>query len=555
MLQAHPPGIVAAEMARDFVTLFDLNYLPRALVLYRSLVRSAGEFRLRVLCLDQETQIVLERLALPMVETIAVAELEAAHPELREVKPGRSPTEYAWTLTPASCLFALEREPALGEITYLDADLMFFSDPEPLFKELNGGSVLITRHDYAEEWEHLEALSGRYNVQFMVFRRDDRGLAALRWWHERCVEWCFRRHEDGKFGDQKYLDDWPERFEGIHVLEHPGGALAPWNVSRHEVTALGGSGGIGVDGQGLVFFHYQGLHLQWTARGRLAWWTLYVPSPTVARLLWQPYVRELERAVADAQEVAPDARLGVEPFVLRASLRRGARRVVPRRARRLLRSGLSALPSRHSWKSGSVARQHRDLILDQLARPEDVAPFRAFVEVIDELLNDPCLPDPARFLDFGCGAGHYSELLDRRFPARFDYTGCDVSEKMVETAQQLWPSRRFVVNDVFANQLDLSSFDVVCASALVDVLADYERALDTLLGSRAPYVILHRQRVTSGQPRAERTAGYKGQKTFASYIRLDSLEEIAARHSRRVAHTFLVEADMQSFILPLVSAP
>ena len=74
-----------------------------------------------------------------------------------------------------------------------------------------------------------------YNVEWVTFRRDPDGLEALNWWHDRCIEWCYQRAEDGKMGDQKYLDDWLVRFERVHVVRHPGAGLAPWNVKAHRL--------------------------------------------------------------------------------------------------------------------------------------------------------------------------------------------------------------------------------------------------------------------------------------------------------------------------------
>jgi SAM-dependent methyltransferase len=527
-------------MPHEFVTLFDANFLPRGLVLYRSLAATGADFRLRVLCLDERTREIVERLALPGLEAIPLTELEAAHPELVAVKPERSRTEYCWTLTPAACLHALECEPGLGEITYLDADLMFFADPRLVFDELGGGSVLLTPHRYAEEWAQYEALSGRFNVQFMTFRRDERGLAALRWWHERCVEWCYQRFEDGKFGDQKYLDDWPERFEGVRVAEQPGAGLAPWNASRYELS-LNGTG-VRVDGAPLVFFHYHGLHLRIAAPGRLAWRSDHPIGERERELLWTPYVAALARAVDDLRPLAGGERLGVEPF--------WSRRLVPGPARGLVRRVLSS----RTWTSRSVAEQHRDLVLDELGHPDDVAPYRAFREAVDVLVAEFPLADPARLVDVGCGAGHYGELLERFHPGSFEYTGYDYSTEMIRIARDLWPGRRFEVKDLFDESLDLSAFDVVFAGALVDVLSDYERALRVLLGSRAPYVLLHRQRITDAPSRVEDTAGYARQRTFATYLNRGELERLAAEHSRTVAREFTVEGDKRTFLLPLADA-
>jgi SAM-dependent methyltransferase len=560
-------------MQNEFCTLFDINYLPRGLVLYRSLERHCTDFRLRVFCMDSSTKEILDRLELPRLTAIGLDELEAHDRELLAVKPTRTQVEYCWTATPVVCAYALETEPGLEAITYLDADLMFFRDPEPIWHELGDDSVLIVPHRYAPQWEPHEETSGTYNVEFMTFRRDERGLEALHWWRDRCLEWCFFRFEDGKMGDQKYLDDWPERFEGVHVLENPGGGLAPWNVERYELARRNGS--VLVDDRELVFYHYHSLRLyrgitRLRAAGFLSdafrytrgpvpfvWTTNYPVEQAERQLVWDPYLHELGRALQEVRREEPQFDSGFVELDGRAlSLdigRRVVRTKLPRVAaaagtvkRRLRRTS----PHDHaeSWKANEVAEQMLDLAREQLRDPESVPPYRAFLEAIAWALSELPLPDPVRLLDFGCGVGHYSELLERRFPGRFEYTGCDYSEAMVEAARGEWGDRRFVTNDLFANTLDLGAFDIVVASALVDITEDYERALDALLGSEAPYVLLHRQQVTEGASRVEVVPGYAGQTTYRSYLNRFDLERIAAGHGRQFLASFTVQDDIHSFL-------
>jgi SAM-dependent methyltransferase len=556
-------------MRNEFCTLFDVNYLPRGLVLYHSLAEHCDEFRLRVYCVDAESKQILDRLALPHLETIGFDELEHDDPELLAIKPTRTRVEYCWTATPAICLNALQRDPELEQITYLDADLMFYADPAPIFDELGDDSVLIVPHRYAPRWAEWEEASGIYNVQFLTFKRDARGLEALEWWHDRCIEWCYFRFEDGKMGDQKYLDDWPERFDGVHVLQHPGGGLAPWNVESYTLT--GTADAPVVDGIPLVFFHYHSLKLH---RGMLAplrrrgllrgdfragphgfVWTTSYPAPAREReLIWNPYLRVLGHAYDEARRVEPSFDAGfVRPDPASAARRTAG--TLLGRARRA-RSAVEVQLRRHrgSWKSPAVATQMRELTDEQLKHPEAVAPLRTFLEAMKALVSGFPLPEPARFLDFGCGVGHYSDLLQARFPGRFVYTGCDYSPDMIATAQATRPGRTFLVNDLLANRLDLGAFDVICASALIDVVADYEQGLDLLLGAEAPYVLLHRQRVTDGPSRVEVTDGYGGQRTYASYVNRGDLERVAARHSRTVACSFVVEGDIETFLLPRAEA-
>lgn len=182
--------------------------------------------------MDELVEEQLRQLNLPHVSLIPLHDAESE--ELLSVKDGRSRGEYCWTLTPFTPQLVFDRDENVGRVTYIDADLFFFDSPLILLQEFedSGKQVLITDHAYSPEYDQT-ATSGRFCVQFMTFMRTDGGRKVMRWWQERCLEWCFARAEDGKFGDQKYLDDWPERFAAeVHVLQQMEKTLAPWNASR-----------------------------------------------------------------------------------------------------------------------------------------------------------------------------------------------------------------------------------------------------------------------------------------------------------------------------------
>jgi hypothetical protein len=214
-----------------YVTLFDSLYLPQGLALQRSMHRHANEYTLWILCMDDEVHGVLGKLQLPNVRLLQLSAIETD--ELKRVKPGRTKGEYCWTLTPFTPRFVFEADPTVGRVTYLDADMWFRKSPAPIFEEFeaSGKHVMITDHAYAPEYDE-SVTSGQYCVQFMTFTRGA-GETVRAWWEARCIEWCFARVEDGKFGDQKYLDDWPERFSAhVHVLRNTALLLAPWNATR-----------------------------------------------------------------------------------------------------------------------------------------------------------------------------------------------------------------------------------------------------------------------------------------------------------------------------------
>jgi hypothetical protein len=370
-----------------FCTYFDRNYLSRGLALYHSLRRHCRRpFLLWILCFDDESYAVLRRLDLAGIRPIRRRDFEAGDSELAAARADRNLVEYYWTCTPSLPLYLFNHHSDIELITYLDADLFFFGDPLPIYDEFAGQSILIHAHRYAPEYAYNEDTAGIFNVGLMAFRRDAAGLECLRWWRARCNEWCYARHEDGKFGDQKYLDDWPERFPRVHVLQHPGAGLAPWNIGRYRLSFRGAD--IRVDGFPLIFFHFHALKLQsrWLIMPSCEGYR--IPGSVMAGI-YAPYLESLLHASqAGGMNFADPTGANTQPNDWRSSAQKVLRqelwfngvRPLARalwylggKRRALLRSYASAL---HSWRqlANAAACRHRDsqaLLLSAISRMQE----------------------------------------------------------------------------------------------------------------------------------------------------------------------------------------
>jgi hypothetical protein len=228
------------------------------MTLFRSLREHCPAFRLHVLCLDRETCASIRQLGREDLVPIPLEAIESWDPDLTATKPTRSAIEYYFTMSPVLPLYVLDRNPAIDVITYLDADLFFYSDPAPIFSEFGEHSILMTAHRFPEHLTYMEQ-KGRFNVQFLSFRRNVQGLACLNRWRAQCIDWCYDRISGDRYADQKYLDEWPHRYDDLVVLEHPGSALGPWNWSSAALSLAGDTAF--VDGVPLVFYHFHGIKI------------------------------------------------------------------------------------------------------------------------------------------------------------------------------------------------------------------------------------------------------------------------------------------------------
>jgi hypothetical protein len=323
----HPqPTHTGTARTRLFGTLFYSNYLTRALALYRSLEEHfRTDFTLVMLCMDEAALRIVEQLRLPHVEAMTVAELERHYPELSAVKPERSIAEYSWTCTPFLLRHLLDRTGAGNSVVYLDADLMFFSDPQPIFDEWAGQDIVIHAHRYAPNQRHHENNSGIFNVGWVGVRNTPQGRQCMERWASQCIDECVNDTPNGLCGDQKYLDEWPALYDRLVVMRHKGAGLGPWNIEQYEMTAAGSVPQ--VDGMPVIFYHYSVLRiLHSNLFGHLA----IIPAlgyhftPIQLRLIYRAYATRLRAAYKELR-ATPAGRGWTQPWptapVLRAALR------------------------------------------------------------------------------------------------------------------------------------------------------------------------------------------------------------------------------------------
>jgi hypothetical protein len=279
-----------------FCTLFNWAYLPQGLALYRSLERTTrGNFVLYVLSMDDFTLGALRKLGLANMRVIPLSEIE--DDAMRAVRCSRSIGEYCWTCTTPLLLHVQKLHLAGTVVTYVDADLCFYSDPSVVLEEMGDGSILIHEHDFAPEHAALQDGAGRFNVGLASFRNDAEGRACLERWRMQCIDECVMDPAAGKCGDQNYLDEWPSLYSGLVISQNRGVGLAPWNVSKRHVTV--GAQGLMADGQPVVFYHYHSLRL---LRPRLGFKPLamvsgnYFCEPEIVECIYAPYAAQLWRA-------------------------------------------------------------------------------------------------------------------------------------------------------------------------------------------------------------------------------------------------------------------
>jgi hypothetical protein len=281
-------------LTRTFCTLFDKNYLYQGVALHRSLQRHGGDFKLYALCMDSIAHALLTKMNCPTLVPVAVDELLT--PAISAVRARTTHGQFCWVCQPLICEFLLDRlQPDM--VTYLEADSLFFSSPEPLFAEMAGRSASLVPHNYSREFDN-SAVAGLYCVQFNAFANDSAAREVLAYWRE----WCFKYDKSAPtvYPGQTSLDDWPGRFPAVAVIRNPGAGVAPWNIRGYELTLKDSVPY--VNGLPAVFFHY---HQYGRFKNGSHDLGNYPLSQQVIDYFYRPYIRAIEEAAREVRAIDP----------------------------------------------------------------------------------------------------------------------------------------------------------------------------------------------------------------------------------------------------------
>jgi len=139
-------------------------------------------------------------------------------------------------------------------VIYQDTDVIFFAalDENNCFQ--SDHSVYFFEHLYSSKKASYP--NGKYNAGFLVFRNNRSSRKFLQLWSTKCHEWCFLRVENGRYADQKYLEEFidhdyvsAETSERINLGMHFFEGRSKIRKAQNRVL---------INNEALICFHFHG---------------------------------------------------------------------------------------------------------------------------------------------------------------------------------------------------------------------------------------------------------------------------------------------------------
>jgi hypothetical protein len=234
-------------------TVCNIAYLPKALVLADTLYEHHNKM-LNVVLFDKKQifPLLAEKINIVWVEDLGLH-------EWRQLAFMYDIIEFSTSLKPYIALKLMEEN---DNIIFLDPDTAIYSSLDPILRDLDEASVVLTPHyikpqprtSYESDLPMMRF--GSFNLGFFAIRRGEEAAEFLNWWNQRCIDFSFMETQFGLSTDQKWVSIAPCFFDYLKISFNPGYNAAAWNTFERTVTRTQSNDFWVNDKYRLVFFHF-----------------------------------------------------------------------------------------------------------------------------------------------------------------------------------------------------------------------------------------------------------------------------------------------------------
>lgn len=279
-----------------FTTVVSQDHFFKFLAMVSSLKANCQDFKIFVLCANDIVWHILQKISIPDVVPVMLSEVE--DDKLIKAKADRIFHAFCWTLKPVFLHHVMERFTECEYFAHIDADLFFFDNPDSIFAENPEASLFLTHHRNARDFLKYYGITGVFNTGFVGCKKGATALDAVTKWKNQCIAYCpiYEDPIQKIFGDQRYVESWPQEFQGVHVARSLGVNTALWNIPNYTVSLRNGK--VFVEDYPLTFYHFSGLTI--ISRNEFNINLYYhIDDPMVLNYIYRPYLVTLANTMRE----------------------------------------------------------------------------------------------------------------------------------------------------------------------------------------------------------------------------------------------------------------
>lgn len=253
-------------MTYTVFTLCSNNYLPQAIVLGQSLLRTNPVWRYIIGLVDKrDVTIDYDKMGFDIVDVDQVGIVD-----LEDMVHRYSVIELNTAVKPYYFKYLFLAINTGDVVVYLDPDIYVYRPLLELEFVMQKHDIALIPHcqsaiplDGCIPLEEDILNTGIYNLGFLAVKKTETGLNMVQWWGDRLMTKAYVNFEQGLFTDQIWQNLVPIYYPNTsYIFTHRGYDVAYWNLHERSIDKQGKDWMVSYNADlvPLVFFHFSGFN-------------------------------------------------------------------------------------------------------------------------------------------------------------------------------------------------------------------------------------------------------------------------------------------------------